>query len=51
MWMFEWAGWVIEVMALAFIVVLGLMAALVVVLFIIDRLQTEDAIRRNYPVL
>jgi glutamate synthase domain-containing protein 2 len=51
MWMFDWAGWVIEVMALAFIGVIGLAALLFVVLFIIDRSQTEDAIRRNYPVI
>lgn len=51
MWMFDWAGWVIEIMALAFIAVLGVAAALVVILFLIDRTQREDAIRRNYPVI
>ena len=51
MWMFDWAGWVIEVMALAFVGVIGLVALLVLVLFIIDRSQTSDAIRRNYPVI
>ncbi|PTX54972.1 glutamate synthase domain-containing protein 2 [Litoreibacter ponti] len=51
MWMFDWAGWAIEIMALAFLVVLGTAAAIAVVLFVIDRTQTEDAIRRNYPVI
>ena len=38
-------------LAVAFVVVIGALAALGVVLFIIDRLQTHDAIRRNYPVI
>lgn len=49
--MFDWAGWVIEIMALTFIGVIGVAAAIIVVLFIIDRSQTGDAIRRNYPVI
>jgi len=51
MWMFDWAGWVIEVMALAFVGVVGLVVLLALVLFVIDRSQTSDAIRRNYPVI
>lgn len=35
----------------ALLFVLGLIAAIVVVLFIIDITQTSDAIRRNYPVI
>jgi glutamate synthase domain-containing protein 2 len=38
-------------LAVAFVVVIGALAALAVVLFIIDRMQTHDAIRRNYPVI
>ena len=49
--MFDWAGWVVQVMAISFIIVVGVIAALAVVLFIIDRTQTEDAVRRNYPVI
>lgn len=41
----------IEVMAIIFIGVLGLAALLLVVFFFIDRFQTQDAIRRNYPVI
>ncbi|MDA8585887.1 FMN-binding glutamate synthase family protein [Rhodobacteraceae bacterium] len=41
----------INFLAVAFVVVVGLIFALVLVLFVIDRLQTHDAIRRNYPVL
>ncbi len=49
--MMDWAGWVIQVMAFSFVLVVGAAALLVVILFIIDRSQTEDAVRRNYPVI
>jgi glutamate synthase domain-containing protein 2 len=42
---------VMNFMAVLFIVVVGTVAAVLVVLFVIDRLQTEHAIRRNYPVI
>jgi hypothetical protein len=42
---------VMNVMAVVFIVVVGTVAAALVVLFIIDRFQTEHAIRRNFPVI
>ena len=38
-------------LAVAFVVVVGIVAAIALVLFVIDRLQTHDAIRRNYPVI
>lgn len=41
----------LEAMAIAFWLVIGLAALAVVVLFFLDRFQTSDAIRRNYPVL
>ncbi|MDE4173912.1 FMN-binding glutamate synthase family protein [Phaeobacter sp. PT47_59] len=41
----------IEFLALAFVFALGAAGLLVLVLFLADRLQTEDAIRRNYPVI
>ncbi|MFC4669415.1 FMN-binding glutamate synthase family protein [Seohaeicola nanhaiensis] len=41
----------LEVMALAFVVLIGVLMAGAVVLFVIDRTQTGDAIRRNYPVI
>ena len=47
----EQAFGVVEFLALIFVVVAGLMAVAVVILFIVDRTQTEDAIRRNYPVI
>ncbi|MGB0961055.1 MAG: FMN-binding glutamate synthase family protein [Halocynthiibacter sp.] len=40
-----------ELLARGFIFVLGLLMLMVVVLFFVDRFQTKDAIRRNYPVL
>lgn len=42
---------VLEVLAFVFIGVAGIGLLCVVVLFAIDRLQTQDAIRRNYPVI
>lgn len=38
-------------LATAFIFVIGLAALGLVILFIVDRIQTADAIRRNYPVI
>lgn len=38
-------------LAVAFVVVVGVLVAVGIVLFAIDRFQTHDAIRRNYPVL
>lgn len=38
-------------LASLFIFTIGLMAAGLVVLFILDRWQTRDAVRRNYPVI
>jgi len=40
-----------EGLAIAFILVVGAALLFVIILFIIDRRQTEDAIRRNYPVI
>ena len=42
---------VLEVMVLGFFFIIGLAAAVAVVMFVIDRAQTHDAIRRNYPVI
>jgi len=47
----EWAGRALAFMSLAFIFLVGTVAALAVVLFIADRTQKGDAIRRNYPVI
>jgi len=42
---------VFEGLAIALILAVGLVIALVAVLFVVDRTQTQDAIRRNYPVV
>ena len=42
---------VLEVLAFAFVVVVGCFAAIGLTLFAIDRMQTADAVRRNYPVI
>ncbi len=49
--MMNWAGWAIEVMAFSFVLVVGIAALVAVIFFVIDRSQTEDAVRRNYPVI
>ncbi len=46
-----WAGVVLETLAVSFVFVVGLLVLCVLVLFVIDRRQTGDAVRRNYPVL
>ena len=42
---------VFEGLAVALIIAVGLLLLVIVVLGIIDRTQTQDAIRRNYPVV
>lgn len=42
---------IISTLAVLFILVLGVAVLVVIVLFIIDKTQRADAIRRNYPVL
>ena len=41
----------LELMAVTFSLVVGLVMVTIIVLFILDRLQTKDAVRRNYPVI
>ncbi len=41
----------LEFLALSFVLLVGLIALLVIVVFVIDRTQTSDAVRRNYPVI
>jgi glutamate synthase domain-containing protein 2 len=47
----DFAANVIEFMALSFVFIMGALAVGVAVLFVVDRFQTSDAIRRNYPVI
>ncbi|MEM9579923.1 MAG: glutamate synthase-related protein [Pseudomonadota bacterium] len=42
---------VLETLALMFAFAVGVCALIALVLFVLDRTQTEDAIRRNYPVI
>ncbi|ATI40824.1 FMN-binding glutamate synthase family protein [Pacificitalea manganoxidans] len=46
-----WVSWTLEMLALIFVLALGLGVLALVVMFLIDRSQRSDAIRRNYPVL
>ncbi|NNG14623.1 MAG: FMN-binding glutamate synthase family protein, partial [Gammaproteobacteria bacterium] len=41
----------LEIMAFAFIFVIGLIALVIVVVFTLDITQRKHAIRRNYPVV
>ncbi|MEP6343958.1 MAG: FMN-binding glutamate synthase family protein [Maricaulaceae bacterium] len=42
---------VLEVLSTVFIFVIGILGAVIIVLFFMDICQTKDAVRRNYPVL
>jgi glutamate synthase domain-containing protein 2 len=42
---------VLDTLAILFAFVVGLVVLVALVVFVLDRLQTEDAIRRNYPVI
>ncbi|MGB7317567.1 MAG: FMN-binding glutamate synthase family protein [Planktotalea sp.] len=42
---------VLETLALLLVFSLGALAFVAAILFVLDRIQTEDAIRRNYPVI
>ena len=41
----------LQFLATAFVIVLGLVGLAAIVMFFIDRTQTQDAVRRNYPVI
>ncbi len=47
----ELTGLVVQWLALLFAFTVGLMASMATILFVIDRVQKGDAIRRNYPVI
>lgn len=49
--MMDWAGRALEILALGFVLVIGMTMGAILVLFVVDRVQTSDAIRRNYPVI
>ena len=51
MWAMEFAAKTFEYMAIAFVTTVGIVCAILVVLFIVDRTQRRDAVRRNYPVI
>jgi glutamate synthase domain-containing protein 2 len=47
----ELAVHALNIMALTFVAVIGVVALAAIVLYVLDRTQTKDAIRRNYPVI
>jgi len=48
-WNIVYAG--LQIMAALFLLAVGVVVLAVIVMFVLDRVQTRDAIRRNYPVL
>ncbi|MEO0830834.1 MAG: glutamate synthase-related protein, partial [Pseudomonadota bacterium] len=51
MFLMDLVGAVLSWLAVAFVVAIGVIVLLLAVLFVVDRAQTHDAIRRNYPVI
>ena len=51
MWFWEIVYTGLQIMAALFVAAVGVVFLAVIVFFVIDRLQTKDAVRRNYPVL
>ncbi len=47
----QFVAQVLQVMALAFVAAIGCALAMAAVFWVVDRTQTADAIRRNYPVI
>src|SRR6056297_1916361 len=47
----QYAMAALQYLALFFVFLIGVGALLVIVLYVIDKTQTGDAIRRNYPVI
>ncbi|MDE9450426.1 FMN-binding glutamate synthase family protein [Aliiroseovarius sp. Z3] len=43
--------WTVELLAQALLFLIGVGFLVLIVLYVIDRLQTHDAVRRNYPVI
>jgi len=46
-----WLERVLEILALGFVLALGAVVLIVIVMFVIDRSQSSDAVRRNFPVI
>lgn len=42
---------VVEFLGIVFVAIIGILTLVGIVLFVVDRLQTGDAIRRNYPLI
>lgn len=42
---------VLDTLAVLFAFTIGILVLVALVIFVLDRLQAEDAIRRNYPVI
>ncbi len=47
----DYVGQMLQWLSTAFVVVIGVVAALAVLAFFVDVLQTKDAVRRNYPLI
>ncbi|MCP5038650.1 MAG: FMN-binding glutamate synthase family protein [Rhodobacteraceae bacterium] len=47
----QYTIWVLEILSFGLVFVLGAALALGILLYFLDRFQTRDAVRRNYPVI
>ena len=47
----SWVVAVLKFMASLFVIVIGVVALVVLVMYFVDRFQTQHTIRRNYPVI
>ncbi|MEM7211726.1 MAG: FMN-binding glutamate synthase family protein, partial [Pseudomonadota bacterium] len=51
MWFWNLIASGLEILAALFVVAIGLGVLVALIFFVVDRLQTKDAVRRNYPVI
>ena len=47
----DWVRWGLEILATVFVLAVGVGVLVVAALYVLDRSQAGDAIRRNYPVI
>ncbi len=51
MWFMDTIATGMSILATTFVIVVGLFVLAAIITFFVDRIQTRDAIRRNYPVI
>ncbi|MEM7686013.1 MAG: FMN-binding glutamate synthase family protein, partial [Pseudomonadota bacterium] len=51
MWFWNIVASGLQILAAVFVVTIGVTVLAAAIMFVVDRVQTKDAVRRNYPVL